>query len=223
MKSSDQPPSIVIIDYGMGNVRSVQCALSRLGCDAEITSDADKIAAAAGLVLPGVGAFGKAMENLKERNLVAVLNQAVAQQHKPILGICLGMQLFAGRSTEMGTHAGLGWITGSVNLIDTGAQHLAVPHVGWNNIVATANSTTMFNRIEDGAHFYFDHSFHLETDERYVSSTTSYGVPLTASVIKDNIWGAQFHPEKSQNAGLKLLRNYLNFVAASMLEEQVAC
>lgn len=223
MKSSDRLPSVVIIDYGMGNVRSVQCALSRLGCDAEITCDATKIAAARGLILPGVGAFGKAMENLQERKLIAVLNQEVTERQKPILGICLGMQLFAERSTEMGMHRGLGWIPGSVNLIDTGSAHLAVPHVGWNNIVATANSGTMLNRIEDGTHFYFDHSFHLETEEKYVASTTSYGADLTASVIKGNIWGAQFHPEKSQNSGLKLLRNYLNFVAASVPQEQLVC
>lgn len=223
MKSANTGPSIVIIDYGMGNVRSVQCALSRLGCEAEITFDPAKIAAADGLILPGVGAFGKAMENLEERNLISTLDREVIDKDKPILGICLGMQLFAESSTEMGMHEGLGWIPGSVNLIDTAEHQLPVPHVGWNNIESTQVSGTMFNRIEDGAHFYFDHSYHLETDDAYVSSTCAYGTALTAGVCRGNIWGAQFHPEKSQTAGLKLLRNYLNFVAASMPLEQLAC
>jgi glutamine amidotransferase len=195
----------------MGNVRSVQCALARLGCDAEISSDHSKITNANALILPGVGAFGMAMENLRTRNLVDVLNESVVSRKTPVLGICLGMQLFAETSSELGTFKGLGWIPGHVNLINTGKENLSLPHVGWNNIQQSGDPQ-FFARIGEGAHFYFDHSYEFDTESSYVACTTRYGKSLVAGVRRGSIWGTQFHPEKSQTAGLKLLRNYLNFV-----------
>lgn len=215
--------SIAIVDYGMGNVRSVQCALSRLGCESQVSADPKVIEEADGIILPGVGAFKQAIENLNARNLVALLNREVQEKGKPILGICLGMQLFAESSTEGGFHKGFGWLPGTVKLIDTTGSQLSVPHVGWNEVEPKELGLEKFQRIESGSHFFFDHSFHLETDDAFTSAVTQYGCSLTASVCNENIWGVQFHPEKSQTTGLKLLRNYLNFVSKSMSEARLAC
>ncbi len=203
---------IVIVDYGMGNLRSVVNALAFLKYSPIISSDRDTIAAAHAYVLPGVGAFGVAMKNLKERNLIDVLNENVIVRKKPLLGICLGMQLIAQSSSEMGLHAGLGWTAGQVVQIDGGEQ-LRVPHVGWNE-VRPVNGHRLFANLPPSTHFYFDHSYHLICDEDMVVARCNYGVSLVAAVQRDHIWAVQFHPEKSQTAGLKLLRNFMNFVEA---------
>lgn len=209
MKSAS-PPQIAIVEYGMGNVRSVQNALEKLGSRAVITADPAALAAADGLVLPGVGAFGLAMENLRGRGLVECLNRQVLEREQPILGICLGMQLFAERSFEMGEYEGLGWIPGRVEKIDS-LSRLQVPHVGWNETTPGAENP-LYRNIPADSHFYFDHSYHFACEPGFTASTVSYGHDLVAAVRKKNIFGVQFHPEKSQSAGLRILRNYLNFV-----------
>lgn len=204
--------SIAIVDYGMGNVTSVQNALRQLGYDAPITRDLHELAAAAAYILPGVGAFAVAMENLKKLGLVDVLNEQVMKRKKPMLGICLGMQLLADSSTEGGEHRGLGWVPGRVEELDGKRISLPVPHVGWNNCVGLAATPELFQRIPEGSHFYFDHSYHFLGDAQMILATADYGGPVVAAIRHNNVFGVQFHPEKSQSSGLKLLRNYLNFV-----------
>lgn len=209
---SSESLKVAIIDYGMGNVRSVQGALERLGCESVITSDAEVISRANALILPGVGAFGMAMENLHEAGLVEILNNEVLIHKKPILGICLGMQLFAEISHELGTHKGLGWIPGHVVHIERTTPDLSIPHVGWNNVFVDGKSP-LFERVGNSAHFYFDHSYHFKCEAPYVMSRVAYGDQLVSGVRRDHIVGVQFHPEKSQTTGLKLLRNFLNGAA----------
>ncbi len=211
MKSS-KGSRICVIDYGMGNVQSVQNALTRLGADAVISSDPAELSHSEGLVLPGVGAFGVAMDNLKKRALVECLDEQVRVRKKPILGICLGMQLFADSSEELGSHKGLGWVSGTVKLIDSKGGTLQVPHVGWNSVSCVGDSP-LFSLVKPETNFYFDHSYHFAVAPEYLVATTHYGNAVAAVVQKDNVVGMQFHPEKSQSAGLKLMRGFLNFVA----------
>lgn len=210
---AEPQPEVVVVDYGMGNVRSVQRALERLGCRASISGAATEIARAEALVLPGVGAFGRAMENLVRRDLRGVLDEQVMGREKPILGICLGMQLFADTSEELGHHRGLGWIPGHVERIDTKGTSLALPHVGWSATTAREGAA-LFDRVPPGTHFYFDHTFHLTCAPEDVLAVVDYGTAITAAVRRKNVLGVQFHPEKSQTAGLKLLRSYLTLVRA---------
>jgi imidazole glycerol-phosphate synthase subunit HisH len=221
--SSNRAP-IAIVEYGMGNVQSVHSAFDLLGCHAVITDDPATLRAARALVIPGVGAFGQAMDNLKARNLLGPLNEEVRGRQKPVLGICLGMQLFADWSDEMGHHAGLGWIPGRVALIVAEKHGLSLPHVGWNNVRAT-DAASLFTRIPDGTHFYFDHSFEYSCDPIYVQATVEYGSTITAAVALGSILGVQFHPEKSQTNGLRLLRNFLNLVdrGPQVVTAKVAC
>src|SRR3989339_173052 len=205
---------IAIIDYGMGNVQSVANALEFLGYTATITDDHDLLKASDAYILPGVGAFAEAMNNLRKRHLITLLHTLVIEQNKPILGICLGMQLFMQSSEEMGLHEGLGWIEGKVIAMIPDSI-LRVPHVGWNDIIAKEDSP-LFMGINRDAHFYFDHSYHVVCDEPYISAKCQYGsYELTAALHHKNLFATQFHPEKSQTKGLKLLRNFLNFVEES--------
>jgi glutamine amidotransferase len=204
---------IMIVDYGMGNLESVGNALSFLGYSPFISSDPDNIAAADGYILPGVGAFAIAMKNLEERGLIDALQEGVIARGKPILGICLGMQLIAESSSEMGLHAGLGWMKAKVVQIDGGAK-LKVPHVGWNDIQILKHDL-LFKNLPGHAHFYFDHSYHFICDDNDVAARCDYGIPLVAAIQRGNIFATQFHPEKSQTAGLKLLRNFLNYAEES--------
>ena len=198
---------ITIIDYGMGNLRSVFNALTLLGEDAHITSDPDEVLRAERLILPGVGAFGLAMHNLRERGLIDPLNEKVIQQGTPILAICLGMQLLAESSSEHGDHAGLGWIPGRVRMFEM--DGLKVPHVGWNDITVQGDPP-LFKGLGSNKEFYFVHSYHFETDEaQVIAATTDYGYDFVAAVHRDNIFGTQFHPEKSQDNGLRVLRNFI--------------
>jgi len=202
---------IVIVDYGMGNLQSVKNAFESLGKSLHISQNPQEIADAAALILPGVGAFPQAMKNLKERNLISVLNEEVMVKKKPLLGICLGMQLVATSSNEAGGAEGFNWIPGKVVELEP-APDVKVPHVGWNDLNILLPNT-LFKNIENTSNFYFDHSFHFLCDKKYVAATCGYGkVPLVAAVQKDNIFAAQFHPEKSQTSGLRFLRNFLNLV-----------
>lgn len=201
---------IDIIDYGMGNLQSVRNALERLGCEVGVSSDPKSIGNADALVLPGVGAFGEAMGNLQQRNLVAPLRRAVLEEGKPLLGICLGMQLLADSSEERGEFRGLSLIPGAVKKISVSAG-LRLPHIGWNS-VSLRKPDPLFGGIPDGGAFYFVHSYRFECDDTYVAGLTDYGTEITAAVQKDRIFGVQFHPERSQRKGLRLLKNFIDFV-----------
>ena len=206
----DSRMQVTIVDYGMGNVQSVSSALTKLGVRSKLSSKPDQIAKAKVLILPGVGAYGKAVQNLNEANLIDPLSEAVLSKNIPILGICLGMQLFAESSSEMGLNKGLNWIPGKVEIVAEESSQLSLPHVGWNEVFFEDNNG-MFSRLSSGQNFYFDHSYHYEAPPEFVACTTEYGKKLVAGVRQKHIWGVQFHPEKSQTAGLKLLRNFLNF------------
>ena len=194
----------------MGNVGSVAGALKRLGSNCQISNKKEDIAQADGLILPGVGAFGAAMRNLVRLNLIDLLNEEVIGRKKPFLGICLGMQLIANDSIEQGFNKGLGWIDGHVLEMEA-RNNYRVPHVGWNDISFTGKNL-LFNRLDPEAHFYFDHSYYLKCHEDLVIAKCNYGCDYVAAVQKGNIFAVQFHPEKSQRNGLKMLRNFLNVV-----------
>jgi glutamine amidotransferase len=201
---------VVIVDYGVGNTHSVANAIKSLNYRVEISDSEKKIAGADALILPGVGAFDKAVDNLRERNLEQLLQAEVVEKGKPILGICVGMQMMASYSEENGHHKGLNWIPGKVVRLQM-REHLPVPHVGWNDI--TIKSSPIFSRLEQEPHFYFDHSYHfVPNNPDHIAATCSYGDDVTAAVQLGNIYGIQFHPEKSQVAGLKVFRSFLNSV-----------
>lgn len=203
---------IVIIDYGVGNVFSVYNAIKYLGySNVKITYDEKDIFSSDALILPGVGAFDEAMKNITKRKLDKILHENVLINKKPILGVCVGMQILSEGSDENGWHKGLGWIPGKVKKLEL-TQNLAVPHVGWNNLEIANKSNLYLNQSNSNPHFYFDHSYYFETEDKYVSSYCDYGIKICASVQNDNIYGVQFHPEKSQNNGLKLFRSFLNSV-----------
>ncbi|HEV3142169.1 MAG TPA: imidazole glycerol phosphate synthase subunit HisH [Vicinamibacterales bacterium] len=204
-------PSLAIVDYGMGNIGSVCNALDLLGGRYVVSNRRQDLRSADAIVLPGVGAFGAAMDNLRMLDLVGELGDQVLDRRKPFLGICLGMQLLAKDSVENGFSTGLGWLDAHVLAMEP-AGGLRVPHVGWNSLTAR-RSHRMFARIEGDAHFYFDHGFHLQCDDRYAIASCEYGDRYVAAVQNDHILAVQFHPEKSQRNGLKLLRNCLNFIA----------
>jgi glutamine amidotransferase len=203
---------IAIIDYGMGNVRSVYNALDYLGLDAVITADPKVINNASRLILPGVGAFGDAMRNLQSRALDEVLNQQVLQKGKPLLGICLGLQLMAKSSTEHGEHKGLGWFDAEVMRFDLREFQLKIPHMGWNKIEPEVQHPLLKNLKEDEFTFYFVHSYHVACrEEGRVAASCWYGNSFTAAIYRDNIFATQFHPEKSQDNGIQILKNFANW------------
>lgn len=199
---------IAIIDYGMGNLRSVSKALELLGAQVCITSDKGEIKKAKGIVLPGVGAFIQAMENLKRLNLTSVICD-VLEKNKPFLGICLGMQLLFSESEEGGDCKGLGIIEGRVRRFGPGA--LKVPHMGWNTVKFKAQSEKykIFDGISDNSYMYFVHSYYAEPkDKSLILATAEYGIEFTAAIAKKSIYATQFHPEKSHTLGLKILENF---------------
>ena len=205
---------IAIVDYGMGNLGSIHNMLNRLGAPSVITSDPCKIVSADKLILPGVGAFDQAMESLDRSGLLPVLNESVLDRKVPILGICLGMQLFSLRSEE-GRLAGLGWIDAETVrfAFDRESVGLKVPHMGWNTIEVRLPGPLLDDRFED-SRFYFVHSYHVRcADEANVLATSRYGISFHAAVTKGNIIGTQFHPEKSHKFGLRLLKNFAELSA----------
>ena len=202
---------IVIVDYGVGNTHSVFKAISVLGYHRVKLSDKESVINDADvLLLPGVGAFDEAVRNLKSRDLIEILNEQVLVKKKPILGICVGLQLFATFSEENGFHEGLGWIEGAVKKLDL-EEGFAVPHVGWNNVIL-AEKQPLFTGNSDNSNFYFDHSYAMECVDEHVAAYCDYGKKITAAVQKENIFGVQFHPEKSQTNGLKLFRSFFNSI-----------
>jgi len=206
--------TIAIVDYGMGNLHSVAKAVERLGAEALITSDAAAILAADAVILPGVGAFGDAMACLRDTGLGAVVAQAAANA-KPLLGICLGMQLLFTRSEEHGDHEGLGLLPGHVVRFQGGTYK--VPHMGWNRLQVQQPDSPLFTGLEEG-HVYFVHSYHVQPERATdLLATTSYGgSPVTAIVGRNNVYGMQFHPEKSGEFGMQLLSNFLKLAAGTV-------
>jgi glutamine amidotransferase len=199
-------PNIAIIDYQMGNLRSVQKGFEKVGHTAAITSDPAELAAADKIVLPGVGAFGDAMTELRRRGLVEPIQSAVAAG-KPFLGICLGLQLLFDVGYEGGEFAGLGILRGKVVKFDL-PSGFKVPHMGWNRGTIKVRHPVLTG-IEDGTHFYFVHSYcAVPTDPSLIAIEADYGGPFCAAVARDNLFATQFHPEKSQADGLKLLKNF---------------
>lgn len=195
----------------MGNLRSVQKAFEKAGCRAVITNEHDIIRGADKIVLPGVGAFKDGMKHLKELGLVEILNEEIIKNKKPFLGVCLGMQLIAKKSHENGLTGGLGWVNAEVVKFDFSDydKKLKIPHVGWNN-VNYKNNNLLFDGVANKSDFYFVHSYYFKTNEDIVTSTTDYGFDFVSSVNKNNIYAFQFHPEKSQIVGLKLIENFVN-------------
>ncbi len=205
--------NILILDYGMGNLRSVQSKLKMLGFDSTISSEGSALKTADRIIFPGVGHFGRAMQNLQERKLIDPLNDAVLHKKIPIMGICLGMQLFSSYSEE-GSVKGLGWIEAKTFKMDFDASKFRVPHVGWNQIKLKNPAEPFFKTVEPDKRFYFTHSYYVEsTGASYEAGITDYGVPFTVVVKKENIFGTQFHPEKSRRYGLQLIDNFLKQVS----------
>lgn len=199
---------IMIVDYGMGNLRSVYNALDLLGAEPQISGNPEDVLTAERLILPGVGAFGLAMQNLHQRGLIEPLRERVLNQGAPLLAICLGMQLLAEEGFEHGHHRGLGWLPGQVRFFDH-VGDLRVPHVGWNEITPQPEAAIL-KGLGNHPEFYFVHSYHYITDDTsIIQATADYGGQFVAAVGRGNIWGVQFHPEKSQNNGLNLLRNFM--------------
>ena len=202
---------IVIIDYGLGNLFSVCNVFKLLGIKAIISSKPDDIKNAERLVLPGVGAFGDGILNLKRLGLDRILTAEVIDKKKPFLGICLGLQLLADKGFEYGEHQGLGLVHGEVRKLDTEKSGLKLPHIGWNSI-QTVRSSPLLDNIQPDADFYFLNSYHLVCkNPNDLIATTFYGENVTAAIQRLNIFGVQFHPEKSQDNGLKLLENFANW------------
>ncbi len=200
---------IGIIDYGLGNIKSVAGAVTRLGEKCEITSDPVKLEATDKIILPGVGAFGDGMQKLHQRKLIAPLSRMVMEQAKPILGICLGFQLIADGGEEFGEHTGLGWIRGQVRKLSPNDPELRLPHVGWNGLFQKRTSPILQDVPED-ALFYYVHNYYLDTtDDEIIVGECEYGGRFTAAIQWRNIWATQFHPEKSQRHGLTVLKNFI--------------
>lgn len=200
---------IAVIDYGMGNLRSVQKALESLGQEAVITDDPAVIEGATHVILPGVGAFGDAMARLMETGLDALVKR-LASQGKPLLGICLGMQLLFKSSTEGGYHQGLGLIPSPIVRFPAD-MGLKVPHMGWNNLSPRAGSG-LYQDTGDAPYVYFVHSYYApEVSDEWTAATCTYGVTFTAAVRRGNVFGTQYHPEKSGAVGLRMLKNFIAY------------
>jgi imidazole glycerol-phosphate synthase subunit HisH len=206
---SDAAPSVLVLDYGMGNLRSVEKALEHVGARATIGADPEAIAAADGLVLPGVGAFPRAMERIRATGLDALIAERAAAG-TPILGICLGLQLLFERSDELGGADGLGLLPGAVTALD--APGLKVPHIGWEP-VGWEHDSRLVAGIDSGTPFYFVHSFAVRPAAADTLGSAEYGERFACAAERDNVFGVQFHPEKSSAAGLALLANFAGICA----------
>ena len=194
----------VIIDYKVGNLHNLKNALDFLSVDNRLVSVADDVRKANRILLPGVGAFAPAMEQLRKSGMLDVIQEKV-EGGTPLLGICVGAQLLMDQSEEDGTHVGLGWIPGKVKRFN---HQLKIPQMGWNE-VSQQKEDPLFQGVDDMMHFYFVHSYYLLVENsEHVLGLSSYGYDFASVVRKDNLWGVQFHPEKSQNVGLQLLKNF---------------
>ena len=211
--------SVVIIDYGSSNLRSAAKAFERgvaeggLSTSVEVSANPDHVRKASHVVLPGVGAFADCRAGLLALDGMAdALHEAVQETAKPFLGICVGMQLMATLGLEHGEHVGLGWLNGTVRALEPNDETLKVPHMGWNELELNNAYHPVLDGLSDRPHFYFVHSYHFVCDSPVdVLATVDYGGPITAVVGRDNMVGTQFHPEKSQLAGLKLISNFLKW------------
>ena len=193
-----------IIDYGVGNLFSLRSSFAAIGVEAFVSGDPEALAKADRLILPGVGAFGDAAEKLRQSGLDAFVKEQAAAG-KPLMGICLGMQLLFEKSYEYGEHAGLGLLKGQVvGMAGRLPEGLKIPHMGWNALKLCKNAKL----LEEGSYVYFVHSFYAENCENSVAAVTDYGIPITAAVEQGNIFGCQFHPEKSGNVGLAILKRF---------------
>jgi len=216
---------IAVVDYHMGNLRSVEKGLEKVGCEAVVTSSPQKILDAQAVVLPGVGAFRDCMKNLERLGLIESIHTCI-RTGKPFLGICLGTQVLFSEGEEFGTHPGLGIIQGRVRRFPehmtgdprkaagSAPVRLKVPHMGWNTVTYKKDSP-LLRGIEDDSYFYFVHSYYVEPEEKdWIVATTSYGIEFASIVGKDNIIACQFHPEKSQSLGLRVLKNFGDLVSS---------
>ena len=206
----------VIIDYGSGNLRSAAKAFERAAAgnsEIVVTSDVLALQSASHIVLPGVGAFDDCMRGLKQTpHMLDMLEEQVIKHRKPFLGICVGMQMLFETSREHGEHKGLGWLKGDVVRIEAGDPSLKIPHMGWNDLTLAQPQHPLLAGIEPGSHAYFVHSYHARAQATDILASVAYGSDLAAIVGRGNIMGTQFHPEKSQETGLKLIGNFLNAV-----------
>lgn len=204
---------IAIIDYDAGNTKSVSKALDYIGIENTITASKNTILAADGIILPGVGAFPEAMASLEERDLIVVLQDVVAQG-KPLLGVCLGMQLLLDSSEEHGYTQGLGLIPGQVKLLPNTAK---IPHMGWNQLEVTQNCPLTQNQEDNFV--YYVHSYYADCDAKYVMASSSYSVQVPGIIANANVYGAQFHPEKSGQAGLEILQGFKEVITCASSQQ----
>jgi imidazole glycerol-phosphate synthase subunit HisH len=200
---------MTIVDYGLGNVLAFANIYKRLNIDATIARSPSELRSASKIILPGVGAYDHAMERLEQSTMRPVLSELVQERRVPVLGICIGMQML-GRCSEEGTLPGLGWLDGEVKGFKSQAGFdLPVPHIGWNDVEAVPGGNGLFTQLESGAKFYFLHSFYFDCDASVdVAAMSTYGVRFTCAVHRNNVYGVQFHPEKSHQYGTQLLRNF---------------
>ncbi len=204
---------VAIIDYGVGNLFSLKSSLEAIGADVVVTSNTDEIKKAEQIILPGVGAFEDAARKLRESGLDTVIKEECAKG-KPLMGICLGMQMLFEKSYEYGEHEGLGLIKGSVRPIsEVIPENLKIPHIGWNALDFGGKESPLFKYIKDGDFVYFVHSYSARDCEDSVIAVSEYGAPLTAAVADKNVFGCQFHPEKSGDVGLSILRAFVEMEA----------
>lgn len=199
---------VAIVDYGVGNLFSLRSSFAAIGVEAVVTSDKDVLSAADYVILPGVGAFGDAADKLRESGLFDFIKE-LAAKGKPLMGICLGMQLLFERGFEYGEHEGLGLIAGEVRPIsEVIPEGLKIPHIGWNALHFEGEKHPLFKYLKEGDCVYFVHSFYGKNDDGSVIATSEYGAPLTAAVARGNVCGCQFHPEKSGAVGLSILKAF---------------
>ncbi|MBR2406740.1 MAG: imidazole glycerol phosphate synthase subunit HisH [Clostridia bacterium] len=199
---------IAIVDYGVGNLFSLKSSFAAIGAEAVVTADPQVLRESERILLPGVGAFGDAAEKLRATGLDAVVVEE-AERGKPLLGICLGMQLLFDRGLEYGEHQGLGLIPGEIRSIqEVIPAELKIPHIGWNALQLRERKSPLFKYLQNGDFVYFVHSFHAAKCDEHIIATAEYGAPLTAAVARDNVFGCQFHPEKSGTVGLRILKAF---------------
>ncbi len=208
----EEPVDIAVVDYGMGNRRSVEKALQHIGVRARVSRDPRELRAADGLVVPGVGAFPRAMANLRELRLDELLRERVLTEERPVLGVCLGMQLAFDRSTELGGASGLGIVPGEVHALD--GNGLKLPHIGWNEV--RFSSSSLAEGLPETCAFYHVHSFApVPSDPQDAIGVCEYGKPFVSAVARGSFYGVQFHPEKSSAAGLRMLANFAQICIAA--------